>query len=258
MQGMKMKLQDRAAVITGAGSGIGRAMALQFAREGARVLAADVNAAAAEETAALVREAGGEALPLQVNVTEPAEVQAMLERARDAFGGVQILCNNAGIGSTTDVVDCEPDEWDRVMAVNVKGVFLGCKYAIPIMLAGGGGSIVNTASVAGMVGIVKRAVYCASKGAVIALTKQVAVEYVEQGIRCNCVCPGTVDSPWVGRLLSQTEDPQSARAALVARQPIGRLGTPEEVAAAALYLCSDDASFITGSSLVLDGGWTAK
>jgi NAD(P)-dependent dehydrogenase (short-subunit alcohol dehydrogenase family) len=258
MQGMKMKLQDRAAVITGAGSGIGRAMALQFAREGARVLAADVNAAAAEETAALVREAGGEALPLQVNVTEPAEVRAMLERARDAFGGVQILCNNAGIGSTTDVVDCEPDEWDRVMAVNVKGVFLGCKYAIPIMLAGGGGSIVNTASVAGMVGIVKRAVYCASKGAVIALTKQVAVEYVEQGIRCNCVCPGTVDSPWVGRLLSQTEDPQSARAALVARQPIGRLGTPEEVAAAALYLCSDDASFITGSSLVLDGGWTAK
>jgi NAD(P)-dependent dehydrogenase (short-subunit alcohol dehydrogenase family) len=258
MQGMKMKLQDRAAVITGAGSGIGRAMALQFAREGARVLAADVNAAAAEETAALVRDAGGEALPLQVNVTEPAEVRAMLERARDAFGGVQILCNNAGIGSTTDVVDCEPDEWDRVMAVNVKGVFLGCKYAIPIMLAGGGGSIVNTASVAGMVGIVKRAVYCASKGAVIALTKQVAVEYVERGIRCNCVCPGTVDSPWVGRLLSQTEDPQSARAALVARQPIGRLGTPEEVAAAALYLCSDDASFITGSSLVLDGGWTAK
>jgi NAD(P)-dependent dehydrogenase (short-subunit alcohol dehydrogenase family) len=253
-----MKLQDRAAVITGAGSGIGRAMALQFAREGARVLAADVNAAAAEETAALVEAAGGQALPLRVNVTEPGEVRAMLERARDAFGGVQILCNNAGIGSTTDVVDCEPDEWDRVMAVNVKGVFLGCKYGIPIMLAGGGGSIVNTASVAGMVGIVKRAVYCASKGAVIALTKQVAVEYVEQGIRCNCVCPGTVDSPWVGRLLSQTDDPQEARAALVARQPIGRLGTPEEVAAAALYLCSDDASFITGSSLVLDGGWTAK
>ena len=253
-----MKLQDRAAVITGAGSGIGRAMALLFAREGARILAADVNAGAAQETAALVEADGGHALPLQVNVTAPAEVQGMLEKAREAFGGVQILCNNAGIGSTTDVVDCEPDEWDRVMAVNVKGVYLGCKYAIPIMLAGGGGSIVNTASVAGLVGIVKRAVYCASKGAVIALTKQVAVEYVEQGIRCNCVCPGTVDSPWVGRLLSQADDPQGARAALIARQPIGRLGTPEEVAAAALYLCSDDASFITGSSLVLDGGWTAK
>ncbi|MBC8075561.1 MAG: SDR family NAD(P)-dependent oxidoreductase, partial [Chloroflexales bacterium] len=187
-----MKLQDRAAVITGAGSGIGRAMALLFAREGARILAADVNAAAAQETVSLVEQAGGQALPLQVNVTQPAEVQAMLQRARAAFGGVQILCNNAGIGSTTDVVDCEPDEWDRVMAVNVKGVYLGCKYAIPIMLEGGGGSIVNTASVAGMVGIVKRAVYCASKGAVIALTKQVAVEYVEQGVRCNCVCPGTV------------------------------------------------------------------
>lgn len=253
-----MKLHDRAAVITGAGSGIGRAMALLFAREGARILAADVNADAAQETAALVEGAGGQALPLQVNVTEPAEVEAMLRRARDAFGGVQILCNNAGIGSTTDVVDCEPDEWDRVMAVNVKGVYLGCKYGIPLMLENGGGSIVNTASVAGMVGIVKRAVYCASKGAVIALTRQVAVEYVERGIRCNCVCPGTVDSPWVGRLLSQADDPPSARAALIARQPIGRLGTPEEVAAAALYLCSDDASFITGSSLVLDGGWTAK
>jgi 2-keto-3-deoxy-L-fuconate dehydrogenase len=155
-------------------------------------------------------------------------------------------------------VEAEPEEWDRVMAVNVKSVFLGCKYVIPHMLEQGGGVIVNTASVAGMVGLVKRASYSASKGAVIALTRQVAIEYVEQGIRVNCLCPGTVDSPWVGRLLGQADDPGAARAALVARQPMGRLGTPEEIAAAALYLASDDAAFITGTGLVIDGGLTAR
>jgi Dehydrogenases with different specificities (related to short-chain alcohol dehydrogenases) len=253
-----MKLQDRVAVITGAGSGIGRAMALLFSREGAKIVAADVNAAAAAETAELVRAQGGQAASTAVDVTNPEQVQAMLKVALDQFGKLDILCNNAGIGSTTTVVDCEPDEWDRVMTVNAKGVFLGCKYAVPIMIEQGGGCIINTASVAGMIGIPERAVYCASKGAVIALTKQVAVEYVEKGIRCNCVCPGTVDSPWVGRLLQGTADPEKARSALEARQPMGRLGKPEEVAAAALYLASDDAAFVTGSALVLDGGWTAR
>ena len=175
-----------------------------------------------------------------------------------AYGRIDILCNNAGIGSTTDVVACEPDDWDRVMTVNVKSVYLGCKYAIPHMITQGGGVIINTASVAGLVGIVKRASYCASKGAVIALTKQVAIEYVEEGIRVNCVCPGTVDSPWVGRLLAQAENAAEARAGLEARQPMGRLGKPEEIAAAALYLASDDAAFITGTELVIDGGWTAR
>jgi len=156
------------------------------------------------------------------------------------------------------VIDCEPDDWDRVMTVNVKSVYLGCKYVLPHMIRQGGGVIVNTASVAGMVGIVKRASYSASKGAVIALTRQVAMDFVEHGIRVNCVCPGTVDSPWVGRLLNQTDDPAAARASLVARQPMGRLGTPEEVAAAALYLASDDAAFITGTGLVIDGGLTAR
>ncbi|MBA3947532.1 MAG: SDR family oxidoreductase [Herpetosiphonaceae bacterium] len=253
-----MKLQDRVAVITGAGSGIGQAMALLFAREGARVLAADVNGGAAEETAQQVTAAGGTCQAMTVDVIQPDQVKAMIERGQSLYGRIDILCNNAGIGSTTDVVGCEPDEWDRVMTVNVKSVYLGCKYVVPHMLSQGGGVIVNTASVAGMVGIVKRAVYCASKGAVIALTRQVAVEYVEQGIRVNCLCPGTVDSPWVGRLLAETDDPVAARQGLVARQPIGRLGTPEEIAAAALYLASDDASFITGTGLVLDGGWTAR
>jgi 2-keto-3-deoxy-L-fuconate dehydrogenase len=253
-----MKLEQRVAVITGAGSGIGRAMALLFAQEGARILAADINGSAAEETAAAVQAASGTAQAFTVNVVEPDEVRAMIEAAVAAYGRVDILCNNAGIGSTTDVVEAEPEEWDRVMAVNVKSVFLGCKYVIPHMLEQGGGVIVNTASVAGMVGLVKRASYSASKGAVIALTRQVAIEYVEQGIRVNCLCPGTVDSPWVGRLLGQADDPGAARAALVARQPMGRLGTPEEIAAAALYLASDDAAFITGTGLVIDGGLTAR
>jgi NAD(P)-dependent dehydrogenase (short-subunit alcohol dehydrogenase family) len=253
-----MKLEQRVAVITGAGSGIGRAMALLFAQEGARILAADINGSAAEETAAAVQAASGTAQAFTVNVVEPDEVRAMIEAAVAAYGRVDILCNNAGIGSTTDVVEAEPEEWDRVMAVNVKSVFLGCKYVIPHMREQGGGVIVNTASVAGMVGLVKRASYSASKGAVIALTRQVAIEYVEQGIRVNCLCPGTVDSPWVGRLLGQADDPGAARAALVARQPMGRLGTPEEIAAAALYLASDDAAFITGTGLVIDGGLTAR
>ena len=253
-----MKLNQRVAVITGAGSGIGRAMALRFASEGARILSADVNAASAEATADAVREQGGEAVPFAVNVIEPEQVRLMVERARDAFGRIDILCNNAGVGSTTNVVEQDPEQWDWVMAVNVKSVFLGCKYAIPVMLEQGGGVIINTASVAGMVGIINRAAYSASKGAVIALTKQVAIDYVEHNIRVNCLCPGTVDSPWVGRLLAQSDDAAEMRRSLEARQPMGRLGTPEEVAGAALYLASDDAAFITGTGLVIDGGWTAK
>ena len=253
-----MKLEQRVAVITGAGSGIGQAMARLFAREGARIFAADVNEGAAQETARMLTEAGGACRTFAVDVSRPEQVRAMIDAAVSAFGRIDILCNNAGIGSTTDVVECEPDEWDRVMTVNVKSVYLGCKYAIPHMLAQGGGVIVNTASVAGMVGLPKRASYSASKGAVIALTRQVAVEYVEQGIRVNCLCPGTVDSPWVGRLLQQADDPVAARQALVARQPLGRLGTPDEIAAAALYLVSDDAAFITGTGLVIDGGLTAR
>ncbi len=253
-----MRLDQRVAVITGAGSGIGQAMALLFAREGARILAADVNGSAAEETAAKVVAEGGTCQAMVVDVTEPDQVRGMIERAHEHYGRIDILCNNAGIGSTTDVIDCEPDEWDRVMTVNVKSVYLGCKYVLPRMIAQGGGVIVNTASVAGMVGIVKRASYSASKGAVIALTRQVAMDFVEQGIRVNCLCPGTVDSPWVGRLLDMAADPVAARQTLVARQPMGRLGTPEEVAAAALYLASDDAAFITGTGLVIDGGLTAR
>lgn len=253
-----MRLVSKTAVITGAGSGIGRAMALIFADEGARVLAADIAPATAEETARLVRAAGGSAESAAVDVSDEEQVRALMALAAERLGRIDILCNNAGIGSTTDVEHCAVEEWDRVMAVNARGVFLGCKLAIPYMLRQGGGAIVNTASAAGLVGLPQRAAYSASKGAIIALTKQIAIEYVQRGIRCNCLCPGTVDSPWVGRLLDQADDPAQARADLTARQPLGRLGTPEEIARAALYLASDDAAFVTGTAFIIDGGLTAR
>lgn len=253
-----MRLADKVALITGAGSGIGRAMAVLFAQEGARVFVADLDEGSAAETARLIAQAGGEAASRRVDVTRSEDVQAMVVDCLERFGRIDILCNNAGIGSTDTVVDTPEEVWDQVFAVNARGAFLGCKYVIPRMIEAGGGVIVNTASVAGLVGIKNRAAYCASKGAVVMLTKAVAVDHVQQNIRCNCICPGTVDSPWVARLLAAAADPAAARAALEARQPMGRLGTPEEVAKAALYLASDDAAFVTGSELVMDGGWTAQ
>jgi NAD(P)-dependent dehydrogenase (short-subunit alcohol dehydrogenase family) len=238
--------ENRTVVVTGAASGIGAEVARLFVEQGAQVLAADLDPTNVPAGAA----------PFEADVSLEADVNAMVDAALNEFGRVDILCNNAGIGSVHDVLGCSVDEWDRLFAVNVRGVFLGTKAALPSMLERGFGVIVNTASVAGMMGLRDRAAYCASKGAVISLTQQVAVQYAGTGVRCNCVCPGTVDSPWVGRLLDQADDPAAARERLVARQPLGRLGQPTEVATAILYLASDDASFMTGTSLVIDGGMT--
>jgi NAD(P)-dependent dehydrogenase (short-subunit alcohol dehydrogenase family) len=253
-----MRLAGKNALITGGGSGIGRAMALAFVAEGARVFVADMRGDDAEETVLQVQQVGGDAAAFQADVSLSAEVQAMIGACLDRFTRIDVLCNNAGIGSTQSVVDTPEDLWEAVFAVNVRGMFLCCKYALPHMIEAGGGVIVNTASVAGLVGLKNRAAYCASKGAVVSLTRAMAVDHVQQKIRCNCICPGTVDSPWVGRLLDAAPDPAAERAALVARQPMGRLGTPEEVARAAVYLASDDADFVTGSALVIDGGLTAQ
>jgi len=242
------RFAGRRVVVTGAASGIGFEMARLFLAEGAQVLAADLDPSAIPDGAV------GHA----VDVADETEVEAMVAAATDRWGGVDVLCNNAGVGSTTDVLGCSAEEWDRLFGVNVRGVFLGIRAVLPGMLAQGAGAIVNTASVAGMIGLRDRAAYCATKGAVISLSKQVAVQYAGTGVRCNCVCPGTVDSPWVGRLLESAEDPSAARRALVARQPVGRLGRPDEVARAALYLASDDAEFITGTALIIDGGLTAQ
>jgi NAD(P)-dependent dehydrogenase (short-subunit alcohol dehydrogenase family) len=244
---MANRFQGRTVVVTGGASGIGYEMARLFAAEGGHVFAADLDPEGVPPDATGVR----------ADVSNPDDVAALVDRAVDESGQIDVLCNNAGIGSTADPVACSVEEWDRVFAVNARGVFLGTKYALPHMLRRGAGSIVNTASVAGLVGLRDRAAYCASKGAVIAFTRQVALQYAGTGVRCNCICPGTVDSPWVGRLLDEADDPASARETLVARQPMGRLGLPEEIARAALYLASDDAAFVTGTALTIDGGLTA-
>jgi NAD(P)-dependent dehydrogenase (short-subunit alcohol dehydrogenase family) len=247
-----VRLAGRLAVVTGAGSGIGRATAQLFGREGARVLATDVNGAAAAETA---REAEGEVTGMEVDVRDESAVGAMFERSAELYGDrLDVLANIAGTQSITNALDTTLESWEETFAVNTRGVFLCCKHAIPIMERSGGGAIVNLASVAGMVGFRKRVAYCASKGAVIAFTRALALDHVSDGIRVNAVCPGTVDTPWVNRLIEEAGDTMEE---LVRRQPMGRLATAEEIALAVLYAASDEAAFMTGTSLVIDGGITA-
>jgi NAD(P)-dependent dehydrogenase (short-subunit alcohol dehydrogenase family) len=234
-------LTGRTALVTGAGSGIGAAVARRLAAAGACVSLADVSTAAVEELAQELPDAR----PLRLDVREEEQV------AR-AVGGLDVLVNVAGIGSTTSAPETSLEIWEDVFAVNARGTFLCCKHAIPGMAARGGGSIVNVASVAALVGLRNRAAYSASKGAVVALTRALAVDHVADGIRVNAVCPGTVDSPWVRRLVEESGESLDA---LRARQPLGRLGTTEEVAEAVEYLLT--AEFATGSVLVVDGGLTA-
>ncbi|WP_072690967.1 SDR family NAD(P)-dependent oxidoreductase [Rhodococcus marinonascens] len=242
------KFDGRRVVVTGAGSGIGYEISRLFLAEGGEVVAADRDP----------RSVPPGSFPVKVDISSPDEIDQLRKSAYELLGGVDILCNNAGIGSTTSILEATVEEWDRVFAVNARGTFLCMKSFLPGMLEQKFGVIVNTASVAGMIGLRDRASYSASKGAVVALTKQAAVQWAAAGIRCNCVCPGTVDSPWVERLLQQAEDPDAYRAELTARQPMGRLAEPTEVAKAVLYLASDDAAFVTGAELVIDGGILAS
>ena len=238
------RFTGRRALVTGAGSGIGAAVARRLAAEGAELLLADAAGDRVRDVAGELGEAVGW---VQLDVRDEDAVRA-------ATGDLDVLVNVAGIGSTTSAPDTPLDVWEDVFAVNARGTFLCCKHAIPGMVARGGGTVVNIGSVAGLVGLRNRAAYCASKGAVIALTRALAVDHVGDGVRVNVVCPGTVDSPWVQRLV---HDAGESLDALRARQPMGRLGTPEEIADAVLYLASDAAAFVTGSSFVIDGGLTA-
>jgi NAD(P)-dependent dehydrogenase (short-subunit alcohol dehydrogenase family) len=240
------RFRGKSAFVTGAGSGIGEAVARALHREGARVTIADL---APDRAQAVANELGDErALAVALDVRDEPAVRHALPDDLD------VLVNVAGIGSTTSAPETSLEIWENVFAVNARGTFLTCKYAIPSMIERGGGTIVNMASIAGIVGLRNRAAYCASKGAVIALTRALAIDHVAEGVRVNAVCPGTVDSPWVQRLVSEAGESIDA---LRARQPMGRLGQPKEIAEAVLYLASDAAAFMTGSVLTIDGGLTA-
>ena len=249
-------MKDRVVMITGAGSGIGRESALLFASEGAKVVVSDINMEAGEQTVELVKQAGGEATFIRCDVSKGPQVEALVQGTVNTYGRLDAAFNNAGIeGMQASSADMPANEFDKIIAVNLKGVYLCMKYQIPAMLKGGGGAIVNTASVAGLVGFPGLGAYVASKHGVIGLTKTAALEYAKAGIRVNCVCPGLIDTPMVGRLGGT--DPAMV-AALTATEPVGRLGRPSEIGEAAVWLCSDHASFVTGHSMVVDGGLVAQ
>ena len=247
-----MRLSGKVAIITGAGSGIGAATARRFVLEGAKVVVVDITGA--EEK--IAGELGEHAVAVHADVANSSDVRAMIDAATSRFDRLDILVNNAGIeGEQAPTAECTDENFDRVVAVNLRGVFLGMKYGIPAMIASGGGSIINTASVAGLVGFAGIPAYCASKGGVIQLSKTAALEYAGQKIRVNAVCPGVIWTPMVERLTGGTEE---GRAAIVALEPVGRMGSAEEIADLILYLASDESAFVTGAAIPIDGGFVAR
>lgn len=246
----------KVALVTGASSGIGRATALAFAREGAKVVVADVTVEGGEETVAQVEKAGSEAIFVKTDVSKAVEVEALVAKAVATYGRLDCAHNNAGIaGNAKTIVDDTEDNWDRILAINLKGVWLCMKYEIAHMLKQGGGAIVNTASGAGLIGVRRGGAYVASKHGVVGLTKTAALEYAKAGIRVNCVCPGPIDTPMLQGIGGSN---QVVIERMVAAQPGGRLGKSAEIAEAAVWLCSDAASFITGLPMPVDGGYTAQ
>jgi NAD(P)-dependent dehydrogenase (short-subunit alcohol dehydrogenase family) len=250
-------LQDKIAIITGAASGIGQATALLFVREGAAVVAVDIDEAGGQAVADAIAAEGGQALFVKADVTRAEDCRRVVQRAQDAFHGLHILFNNAGIIRRADVVETTEEEWVRVMAVNVKSIFLMCKYAVPVMAAGGGGSIINTGSGWGLKGGPRAISYCASKGAVVNMTRALAIDHGPQHIRVNSVCPGDIDTPMLRNEARQLGQSESDFLAEAADRPLRRFGSPEEIAQAVLYLASDASSYVAGTTLVVDGGGLA-
>ena len=253
-----MRLADKVTIITGAGGGMGRVAAELFAKEGSKVVVAEFNEAAGEETVGLVQAAGGEATFVRADVSREDDARAMVEHAISTYGRLDCLYNNAGIMPEADhsVIDTDVATWDMVMAVNVRGPFLGCKYAIPAMQAAGGGSIINIASFVALLGCsVPQDAYTASKGAILSLTRSLAVQFGPSGIRTNAICPGPVETPLLMDWLLKDEAAKQLR---LARNPSGRFGKPEEIVHMAVYLASDESRWTNGASLVVDGGITVN
>ncbi len=253
---MAGQLDGKVALITGAGSGIGRASALAFAREGAKVAVADIVVEGGEETVRMVKEAGGEAFFIKVDVANAADVEAMVNTVVATYGRIDCAYNNAGIEGRLASTDEYPEDvFDKVIDINLTGVWLCMKYELPHMLKQGGGAIVNTASGAGLIGVAGMSAYVASKHGVVGLTKTAALEYAKSGIRVNAVCPGLIQTPMVERI---TADQPQLGEALVAAEPVGRTGKPEEIAESVVWLSSDAASFVTGHAMSVDGGYVAQ
>lgn len=251
------RLEGKVALVTGAGSGIGKATARLFAREGASVVVVGIPEPWITATRDEIAGEGGRAIAIPADVTSAADVESAVRTTVEAFGALDVVFNNAGIGLVSPIEETSMETWERSIAVNLTGVFLGCRYAIPAMRRlGGGGSIINSASTAALTGLPGRSAYAASKGGVIAMTRVLAMECAAQGIRVNSISPGATETEMVQRLYADTGDPEAARREHASRQPIGRLSRPDEIAKAVLYLASDESLTVTGTNLVVDGGFS--
>ena len=252
-----MSVANQVAVVTGAASGIGRATAARLARDGYEVAMMDLDVAGLAQTHTLIRGAGGKAHEFAVDLTDPRAVGSVTREIAVTVGAPHVLVNVAGIGVAANVLETSDEDWHRVLSVNLTGPFLTTRATLPLMLDRGSGVIINIASVGGQIGIARRAAYCASKAGLVGLTKAVAVDHAADGIRCVAICPGTVETEWIDKILADAPDPIAARAAMAARQLDGRMGSPDEVAAMVAFVAGPEGRFINGAAIVLDGGMTA-